>query len=133
MRFVQRPSLSAVQPPHAPPSSADAHGQGHRPRVTNLAGYSGITTISTVARGIASAMLAVAVVLFATWRSDYWLLRDRLVHITDALFGTYIPPPCRKDASLCVKDHRTGPLMPQSRPPDVLLLEEPSQSVEVER
>ncbi len=68
--------------------------------------------MSTVGKGLGIAALTTATIMFVTWNADFWLLRDRLVHITDALFGTYIPPPCRKDASLCVKDRETGRLVP---------------------
>ena len=52
-------------------------------------------------------------VLFVTWNSDYWLLRDRFEHISEALLGDYVPPLCRKNRALCIVDHKTGQLIPK--------------------
>lgn len=52
-------------------------------------------------------------VLFVTWNSDYWLLRDRFEHISEALLGDYVPPLCRKNRALCIVDYKNGRLMPK--------------------
>ncbi|MEL6227068.1 MAG: hypothetical protein AAFR01_08625, partial [Pseudomonadota bacterium] len=42
--------------------------------------------------GFGATALILASIIFVTWRADYWLLRDRIEHIIEALWGDYIPP-----------------------------------------
>ena len=44
----------------------------------------------------------ISALLFVTWNTDYWLLRDRIEHIRNALFGGYVSPECRRDPTHCV-------------------------------
>lgn len=79
----------------------------------------GRKVLKTFGMVLGATFVAVAAVVLITWHSDYWQLRDRLVHIHDALFGDYVPPECRADASQCVRDGATGRLVPKPRPPNV--------------
>ncbi len=75
------------------------------------------TTTKTAGIVVALIAASIAGLLFVTWNADFWLLRDRFVHISEAMFGEYIPPACRKDRSLCIKDPKTGRLTPKPPPP----------------
>ncbi len=98
-----------------PATSSPPRSLARQPRQ----GRRGRMVLKSFAMVFGAIFVAVASVLLITWHSDYWQLRDRLVHIHEALFGDYIPPECRTDASQCVRDRATGRLVPKPRPPDV--------------
>lgn len=69
----------------------------------------------------AGTLIALAITggaLFVTWDADYWQLRDRFEHISQALFGDYIPPACREDMSRCTRDPKTGRLVVKPPTPE---------------
>lgn len=77
-------------------------------------------TLKTIGKTVAVVAISAGGILFVTWNSDYWLLRDRLVHISEALFSEYIPQPCREDLAQCVKDPKSGRLIPKPPAPKVV-------------
>ena len=110
-RFWNLKSHTA-EPVIAGPSSHRQTTNPYEPR------WSTSRVASRLGTGTLIALAVAGGTLFVTWDADYWQLRDRFEHISQALFGDYIPPACRKDLSRCTKDPKTGRLVVKPPTPE---------------
>ncbi len=106
--------------PRTPANTSTATGSSGDPTMSSprrsppsqlQQGRRGRKVLKTFGKVLGATLVAVAAVLLLTWQSDYWQLRDRLVHIHDALFGDYIPPECRENPVQCTRDPKSGRLL----------------------